>query len=378
MALRILGILSVVALLGAALFFSRARSTPLEVSGLIEADEIRVGSRIGGRVRSVAAVEGNRVKSGEVLVELEPFDLLEKRTEFEKTLEARKAEFALIESGFRSEDVGQAKAHRDQLAARLDKLQHGPRAQEIAVGEAQLSLAEAESNLAQLQYDRAKSLLERNAITREEMDRVSSELKKTSAQVQIRREELAQLNEGTRAEEIAEAQAQLDEADQAWKLRVKGSRVEEIAQAKASMEAAQAMLRTLDRQIEELTIKAPLDGIVEAVELHPGDLVGANAPVISLLDPRSLWVRAYVPENHLDLHVGQKVQVSVDSYPDKRFAGHISFVARQAEFTPSNIQTPEERSKQVFRIKVVIDEGRDLLRPGMSADVWLGEAGKQP
>ena len=378
MFVRVAGLLSVFVVLGLALFYSQRVSEPLKVSGLIEAEEIRVGSRVGGRVHQVSAVEGRQVQTGDVLLELEPFDLLERRAEIEKTLEARRAEYDRIAAGFRVEDVAQAKARRDQLAARLAKLEHGPRPQEIAVGEALRELAEAESQLAQLQHDRTKSLLERNATTREEMDRVSSELKKSRAQLHVRREELSQLKEGSRQEDIADAKAQLDEADQAWKLRVQGSRAEEIAQAKASMESSQAALRTIDRQIEELTVKAPTDGVIEAIELHPGDLVGANAPVISIMDTRSLWIRAYVPENRLRRQVGQKVQVSVDSFPGQRFAGHLSFVARQAEFTPSNIQTPEERSKQVFRIKVVLDEGLDQLRPGMSADVWLGDPGSGP
>ena len=108
------------------------------------------------------------------------------------------------------------------------------------------------------------------------------------------------------------------------------------------------------------------------IDLQPGDLVAPNAPVLSLLDTGHLWVRAYVPENRLDIQVGQKVPITVDSFPGKTFSGHISFISRQAEFTPNNVQTPEERSKQVFRIKVEIDEGRDVLRPGMTADVVLG------
>jgi multidrug resistance efflux pump len=94
------------------------------------------------------------------------------------------------------------------------------------------------------------------------------------------------------------------------------------------------------------------------------------------MDSSRLWVRAYVPENQLDLAIDQPVWVTVDSYPDDRFRGHISFIARKAEFTPSNVQTPEERSKQVFRIHVTLDEGLDRLRPGMSADVWLEDEGK--
>ncbi len=378
MFIRVVGLLCVFAVLGAALFYSQRVSEPLKVSGLIEAYEIRIGSRVGGRVHMVSAVEGSLAKTGDVLLVLEPFDLLEKRTEVEKALEARRAEYERMAAGFRAEDVAQAKAHRDQLAARLERLVNGPRPQEIAVGQGQVDLAEAEIQLAQLQFDRTKALLDRNATTRDEMDRVSSVLKKARAQLNVRREELSQLKEGSRKEDIAEAKAQLAEADQAWKLQVGGSRVEDIAQAKASMESAQAALSTIDRQIDELTVKAPGDGVIEAVDLQPGDLVAANAPVISIMDTRNLWVRAYVPENRLRYQVGQKVRVSVDSFPAKRFAGHISFIARQAEFTPSNIQTPEERSKQVFRIKVVLDEGLDQLRPGMSADVWLEDQGSGP
>jgi multidrug resistance efflux pump len=209
------------------------------------------------------------------------------------------------------------------------------------------------------------------AAAREELDRATNELKTAQQRLQVRQEELNLLLEGTRAEDIEEAKAQLEEAQQAWQLRLKGYRTEEIAQAKAAMDAAQATLQSIEQQVAELKIKAPVDAVVEAVELQPGDLVGANAPVISLMDTSHLWVRAYVPENRLRYEIAQKVEVSVDSFPGERFAGHISFIARQAEFTPGNVQTPEERSKQVFRIKVTLDAGLDRLRPGMAADVWL-------
>jgi multidrug resistance efflux pump len=150
-----------------------------------------------------------------------------------------------------------------------------------------------------------------------------------------------------------------------------GFRAEEISEARAHVQAAEAQVAAIETQLAELTVEAPVDCVIEAIDLQPGDLVAPGAPVVSLLDLRELWVRAYVPENRLNLQTGQTVTVGVDSYPGRRFAGHIAFVAREAEFTPSNAQTPEERSKQVFRIKVILDEGRDELRAGMSADVYL-------
>jgi multidrug resistance efflux pump len=373
---RLLAFAGLALLLAAGLWFSQWGEDASHVSGLIEADEIRVGSRVGGRVARVLVEEGQTVRKGDVLVELEPYDLLAKRTEAQKLFDARRAEYDRLKAGFRDEEIAQAKAVRDQLAARLEKLKEGPRKQEIAAAAAQVRLAESEQELAQVNYQRAKTL--GLAGTRAELDRAESELKVARERVQVRRAELDVLKEGTRSEDIAAAQAQLEEAHQAWLLRREGYRAEEKAQAQAAMEAAQAALQTIERQIEELTIKAPIDAVVEAVDLQPGDLVGANAPVLSLMDISHLWVRAYVPEDQLGVQVGQRVQVSVDSYPGDRFTGHISFIARQAEFTPSNVQTPEERSKQVFRIKVALDEGLDRLRPGMAADVWLGPPGESP
>jgi multidrug resistance efflux pump len=107
------------------------------------------------------------------------------------------------------------------------------------------------------------------------------------------------------------------------------------------------------------------------LELEPGDLVAAGAPVMSVLDSSHYWIRTYVPQKWMNLKLGQQVSVTVDSIPGRIFPAEITFISRQAEFTPSNVQTPEERAKQVFRIKATLKEGLEVLRPGTSADVWL-------
>jgi len=303
------------------LWWSQQSTEPLKVSGFIEADEIRIGSRVGGRVRAVHVVEGQAVVAGDVLIELEPFDLLERRAE------------------------GQARF--ESLRAMLAKLEAGPRKQEIVASRSQLDLAGAQLNLTKITLERVKKAFDASAATREELDRRTEELNVAQAAVAVREAELALLEEGTRTEEIAEARASLD--------------------------AAKASLSAIDRQIEELAIRAPAGSgaVVESIDLQPGDLVSANAPVMSLIDSGVMWVRAYVPENRMSFSMNQKVDIAVDSFPGKTFSGHVAFVARDAEFTPGNVQTPEERSKQVFRIKVVLDEGLDQLRAGMAADVWL-------
>jgi multidrug resistance efflux pump len=326
---------------------------------------------VGGRVASTHVEEGSVVTKGQILVELEPFDLLERRAQAAANLSARKAAYDKLNAGFRSEEKSQAKARVDQLAARLEKLENGPRTEEISAAQARVHLAQADLELAQTNYARTETLRDRQVATAEDMDQATKELKVARANVEVRTEGLALLLEGTRPEEIEEARAQKEEARQAWLLTENGYRSEEIAEAKSRMDAAAAALASIARHIEELTISAPVDGTIEAVELEPGDLVSPNAPVLSIMDTSELWVRAYVPQSELRISIGQQVQITVDSYPSERFGGHISFIARQAEFTPSNVQTPEERSKQVFRIRVIIDEGLGRLRPGMAADVWL-------
>jgi membrane fusion protein YbhG len=372
---RAFALILLAAVAGGLLVWSRYRSEPLKVSGFIEAYEIRIGSRVGGRVEQVLVDEGAKVKTGETLVTLEPFDLQQQRAKAAAELAAKTADYQRLTAGYRTEEVEQAKAQYDRLAANLAELQNGPRKQEIAAAQARVRLADAELQLAQEQLARTERLVARNAATQEEYEQDATSLRVARSTLEVRQEELAQLQEGTRPEQIDAAKAQLEESRQAWLMQQHGYRAEEVAEADAAVKAAQAALDVIDQQLSELTITAPVDAVVEAIDLQPGDLVSPNAPVLSLMETSRMWVRAYVPENHLNLQVDQKLTVTVDSFPGELFHGHVSFIARQAEFTPSNVQTPEERSKQVFRIRVTLDDGLDRLRPGMSADVWLNGQG---
>lgn len=368
---RLVGMAVLAVLLVGVLTYSQRRVEPLHVSGFIEADEIRIGSRVGGRVLRVHVEEGQAVRAGDKLVELEPYQLEELLAEAESQLARAAAVRDKLKAGFRTEEIAQAKAHYDQLAAVLEKLTNGPRKEDIAAAQAQFELAESQFELAKTNHTRAETLFAAKTNTQADLDQAVNELRLARANREVRSEELNKLQRGTRPEELAEAAAQLDEANQVWLLRKSGYRVEEIAEAEAAAAAAEANKQAMRRQVEELVIKAPIDGTIEALELRPGDLVGANAPVISLMDASRFWIRAYVPENRLALKIGQQVAVTIDSFPGERLKGTITFVSRQAEFTPGNVQTPEERSKQVFRIKVSLDDKHDRLRPGMAADVWL-------
>jgi HlyD family secretion protein len=356
------------------LYWQKTRPTPFVVSGFIEADEIRVGSRVGGRVAEVVAFEGQGVKKGALLYRIDAFNLGELLAEAKASAAGARAEHDRLLAGYRKEEIEQVRAKRDEARATLDKLVAGPRPQEIEAARERLNAAKAGLEFAESEHARLLKLREEAQAAQMEFDQAVKALKATRAEVAQAQQELALLLEGTRKEDIAAAQSKLGEAEQALKLMEAGYRPEDVAKAAAQLAAAEANVAAIEVQLQELEVKSPCDCVVEAIDLRPGDIVAANAPSASLLDTSTLWVRAYVPEALLGrVRLEQRVPVRVDSFPDKRFAARVTFIAREAEFTPRNVQTPEERSKQVFRIKVTLDEGRDQVRVGMAADVLLDE-----
>jgi multidrug resistance efflux pump len=368
---RVFIVVCVVAGLLGLLYWSQRGGGPLRVSGFIEAHEARVGSRVGGRVKAVRVEEGQMVRPGDALVELEPFDLPARRALAAAEVAQRQAALEELLAGYRPEELAQARARDEQSRAMLADLERGSRPQEIAAARAQLDEAQAALQLAHADHARIASLFERTVTSREELDSATRNLRTAEAALEARRQAVALLEAGARADQIVRARAQVEETSHALALLLRGYRKEDVAQARAAVDGARAQESIYERQIEELSVRATIAGRVEAVDLRPGDLVAPDAPILTLLDLSDLWVRAYVPEDRLNVKVGQAVWVTVDSFPGERFAGRLTFLARQSEFTPHNVQTPEDRSKQVLRIKVTLDDGRDRLHPGMSADVWF-------
>lgn len=359
------------------LFWQQTQIAPLIVTGFVEADEVRVGSQVGGRVEAVLINEGDRVQTSVPLFTLAPFDWRERLKEAEAQLAAYRAEYARLRAGFRAEEIAQAQAKRDRGAAVLDKLTAGPRPREIEIAREKLKIARANLELAQSEHDRVTRLREEERAARTEYDVAIRELKRADAGVASAEQEVALLEEGTRKEDVAEARAALAETDQALKLLKEGNRPEDIAKAAAQVEAAEARVAAIKTQMNELTVVSPCDCVVEGIDLRPGDLVPASAPAVTLLELSRLWIRSYVPESLLGkMHIGERIPVRVDGFPDRRFMGRVTFIATDGEFTPRNIQTPEERSKQVFRIKLTLEDGHDVLRVGMAADVLLYEVVK--
>jgi HlyD family secretion protein len=370
----IVSTLAAIVALGAAYAFwsFSSRSDSFVISGVIEADDIHVGSKIGGRVLKVVAREGQTVKGGEPLVLLEPNEMDASLAQAQAELRQAQAKYALMTAGSRQEEIEQSEAAVKQAQAELDQLISGPRQQEIDQTAAEWQAAKAQAENARKFLQRMEGLSKRELVAKQDYDDALTKADEAEQKMKAARERYDLLLAGTRKEEVERARQRLAEADAKRRQIRSGFRKEEIAQAKSAMEAARARVDVMRTQLEETVIKAPVDALVETLDLEPGDMVGAGKPVATLLRTGSLWVRSYLPEARLGfVQPGLKVAVRVDSFPGKDFSGVVRRIHRQGEFTPRNVQTQEERALQVFQTEVVLDDPDHVLRPGMSADVTI-------
>jgi HlyD family secretion protein len=291
----------------------------LRFGGYVEAEKIEVGSRVGGRIEEVFVEEGDEVAAGDMLVRFETV-------------------------GMRAQ-LDEAKHRVGRLQAELEKAEAGPRPQEIAQAREQFSAATARVKRATNDHKRALERGERFT-TKAEIDELETAVQVAQNEERALGEQVAMLEEGTRAEDIIIA--------------------------RRSLEEAQAHVVLLQDQLEEGVVEAPVAAAVEACDLQPGDLVAGGAPLATLVRADELWVRCFVPTTKITfVQPGQQVEVEVDSRPNEKFVGHVLRVNRVAEYTPRNVQTFDQREDQVFGVKVRVEDPQGVLRPGMAATVFV-------
>ena len=299
------------------------RSNPAEAirgSGIIEVTQVDVAFEVPGRVSERFVDEGAMLDRGEPVAQL---DDREYRLQVERAAGSKAA-----------------------AEARYRMMMRGARAQEIDQALAALEAAESALHLQQLDHDRIAALAGRGIVSRNELDRVEAALSDARDTRDRAAANVDLLREGFRTEEIEEARARLHEAG-------------------AALELAQL---NLDR----CKLFAPASGRVLSKSREAGEMVQPGTPIVTLGDLTRPWVNLYVGERDLGkVRVGMKAYVTVDSFPDRPFEGAVSFISERAEFTPKNIQTPDERVKLVYRVKVELQPRDGALKPGMPADTFL-------
>lgn len=296
------------------------RENRLVLSGNIEVVQVEASFRVAGKVLERPVDEGQTVEAGQLLAHLDARDL-------EQQVAMRRAEAATAR-------------------AALDAMLAGSRPEEIAAARA--ALAQANADLRRLEPDEARIRdLQRQGI------------------LSVRD------YEASRAA-LDAARGKVQQADQQYLLVRKGPRKEDIAQARARFEEARQALALAETQLGYATLRAPSAGVILSKNIEPMEYVSPGTAVVTMADLRQVWMRAFVEETDLGrVKVGQKAFVTTDTFPGKRYEGHVAFIASEAEFTPKAVQTRKERTKLVYRIKIDIPNPAMELKPGMPVDAEI-------
>jgi multidrug resistance efflux pump len=345
---------------------------PYEWSGTVEARTISVGSRAGGRVLRVLVREGQSVDNGQPILELEPGDWPAQLVQAKAQKKSAEAVLVKLRKGARPEELDQARARALTAKAVLDLAIAGSRPEEVQAAAARLAAQEIVVQKEKLEADRMHKLDSAGAAVPADLDNADMSLREAVAQRDALQDQLEELKNGSRREEVAQARARQMEQAASMKLVVAGSRAEDLLVAEADVEAADGRVAQIQSMLDELTIRAPLPARVEALDLRPGDIVAPNATAAVLLEEKELYVRIYVPETLLGrLRVGQAVPITVDSFPDRAFRGIVTHINDIGEYSPRNLQTADERADQVFAMRVELQEGFAELRAGMAAFITV-------
>ena len=334
------------------------RDTGLQGSGTVEARNIRVGSKVGGRILQVLVREGDRVQPNQTLITFDDKEL-------EASLQQARASAEKSQRGFRPEEIAEARAGAEQARADYEMHVRGYRKEDIAAAQADFDRTNADEIRAHLDFQRYEALAEKDLVSKQQRDTAEANWKMALAAKENTKHKLDELQRGFRSEEIAMSEAKYQQAQANYEKMRRGNRREDIAAANADLAYQEARFR-------ERQVLAPGAAIVEVLDVRPGDLVAPNTPIATLLESDQIYVRIYVPETELyKVTVGQKAQIHIDPFQKETFNGIVEQINQQAEFLPRNVQTREERVHQVFGVKVRIDDPSHRVLAGMAADVKL-------
>ncbi|HET6948205.1 MAG TPA: efflux RND transporter periplasmic adaptor subunit [bacterium] len=377
-------------------------------SGTIEANQVSAASKIPGRIAQIHAREGDTVRAGAPLVTIEGRELLAQIDQARAAVDAARARVTQADAALALQRR-QVDAQIAQAAAALEgaraRAQQASETRSLVSSQATLQVTQAESALAaasqngkvaKANLDRAVQDLRRieelyrdGAASGQQLDQARAAFTaaeaqyaasvdvtaQTEAALRLARDNLGQVR--VREQEVAAARSQVAQAEAALRLARAGEemivqRRADVAAAQAQLRQAEASLRYLLTQQENLVITSPIDGTVLSKHASPGEVIGAGAPILTVAALDEVWIRLYIPLPRVGaVALGQRAEVTTDAFPDRTFSGAVTEIGQQAEFTPRNVQTREERVKQVFAVKVTLPNPDRVLKPGMPADAVI-------
>jgi HlyD family secretion protein len=307
--------------------------TGARVSGQVDATEVQVAPEVGGRILELMISEGDRVKQGDVVARLDTrdIDLALRRAHAERA--QFDAQLRLLQAGARGEDIRQAEA-------------------QVAAASADMAAAQSDLGAAETDLQRFETLLASNSGSQKQRDDAAT--RRDMARDRVR---AARARETAAREGVARLRA--------------GSRREEIDAARARVAGVDAQIATLEKNRNDATVIAPIGGIVTERLLDPGEMVAPRAPIAVLADLDHAWAEVFVDEPMIPrIKLGQAATVFTDA-GGPGLPGKVSYVASKAEFTPRNVQTAEDRSKLVYRVKIAVDNSNGILKQGMPVEAEI-------
>jgi HlyD family secretion protein len=322
-------------------------SDGLVASGTLEARNINVGSKVGGRVSRVLVREGDHVEANQLLVVFDSVELEGQLLQAQGRVEAARANLEKMLRGSRPEEIAEARA-----------ASNGYRDAELAQARADLERARADRANAERELVRMEQLTASGVMAQQALDNARDRYRAEQARV-------SSFENG-----VIAAEGRLTAAKAVADKTLHGFRSEDIASARAELVLAEGQLKEAEARWAEREVRAPAAAVVETMDLRPGDLLAANSAVAQLLESDQLYLMVYVPETQIGaVKLGQSAVIRADTFPGRTFQARVEQIKQQSEFLPRNVQTKEERVHQVIGVKLRVANPEDRLRAGVSADV---------
>lgn len=382
----ILPLIVVVLAVGGYLFYKNYEAGPsnvIKVSGNIELEQVNIGFKTAGRVIERTVNEGDNVTKGQVIARLDRDQLVRQREREMASLQEAIATLGEARTGVAmttesvAADVEGRKADSDNAEAKLKELKNGSRPQEITAAVEATASAQAEYDRAKSDWARSQKLHADDDISTSQYELAQRTFLSAESNLKQAKDHEALVKEGSRSEDIDQANAQVIRAraairsSQANAMDIK-RREQDVAAKEADIERERAQIALIDAQLNDTTAVSPISGVVLVKSVDVGEVIAPGTAVVTVGDLDHPWLRAYIPETELGrVKLGAKVNVKTDSFPGRVFNGRISFISSEAEFTPKQIQTSDERVKLVYRVKIEIDNPQHELKSNMPADAEI-------
>jgi len=353
------------------------------VSGNIELTEVNIAFKTAGRLIERTVDEGDGVKNGQIIARLDRDQLMAQREREVAGLESARTQLAQSETSLAWEkatlaaDIEQRRADLASNEARLAELNNGARPQEKLDARAAVDSAQSELDRAKKDWDRAQTLYKNDDISTAQFDQYRNRWESAQAALKSMTEREALVLAGPRAEVINAQQGQVERARAAVKIAEANSlemkrREQDLATRRAEIARSTASVAMIDSQLADTIASSPVDGVVLVKAADVGEVLAPGTTVVTVGDIDHPWLRGYVNETDLGkVKLGAKAKVTTDSYPGKVYQGRVTFISSEAEFTPKQIQTEQERVKLVYRIKIEMDNPRRELKSNMPADAEI-------